>query len=99
MSQVPVDEVLSLLEPDFDLLEMGRVRMARVWRNEPPDHLPVLVGGALPERSEYPHYSLAEQFDDPENLNGAGRGLILHSLPVDPGMSVMDAVRTWRALA
>ena len=68
MSQVPVDEVLSLLEPDFDLLEMGRARMARIWRNEPPDRLPVLVGGVLPERSEYPHYSLAEQFDDPEKM-------------------------------
>lgn len=69
MSDVPVDEVLGLLEPDSERLTKGRERMARVWRNETVDAIPVLSGGGpVPERKQYPHYTLAEQFEDKEKM-------------------------------
>ncbi|NOZ20249.1 MAG: hypothetical protein GXP25_04085, partial [Planctomycetes bacterium] len=69
MSDVPVDEILALLEPDPDRLAQGRERQARVWRNEAPDAVPVISGGgAVPEKEKYPHYTKAEQFDDKEKM-------------------------------
>lgn len=69
MSNVPVDEVLALLTPDKNRLAKGRERMAAIWRNQPADAIPVLAGGgAAPERKNYPHYTLAEQFEDKEKM-------------------------------
>jgi len=69
MSDVPVDEVLSLLQPDEARLATGRERMARIWRDEPVDAVPVLSGGgAVPEKTDYPSYTKAEQFDDKEKM-------------------------------
>lgn len=69
MSDVPVDDVLELLDPDPDRLAKGRERMVKVWRNEEPDHLPLLAGGAtVPEREQFPHYTLEEQFSDKEKM-------------------------------
>ena len=92
MGLVPVDAVLNLLEPDFDRLAEGRARMAGVWRNESLDSLPVLVGDAVPERSEYPRYSLAEQFDDPEKmLYEHAWGMIATARGVGDGQLAMRA--------
>ena len=69
MSDVPVDEILALLEPDVERLRKGRERMAQIWWNREPDVLPVLAGaGEVPERERYPHYTLEEQFDDREKM-------------------------------
>jgi len=61
MSDVLVDEILALLEPDVERLRKGRGRMAQIWWNREPDGLPLLAGaGEVPERKRYPHYTLEE---------------------------------------
>ena len=43
--------------------------MTRVWRNEEPDHLPLLAGGGVvPEQERFSHYTLEEQFSDKEKM-------------------------------
>jgi len=40
-----VDKILSLLQPDKEVIGKGRQRQEAIWRGDEPDFLPILLGG------------------------------------------------------
>ncbi len=86
--------LLDLLCVDAARVETGRRRQAAVWRGEPPDRVPILLGRSesrqvadrvgpqylrlcehqlrggrpVPEYHAFDHYTLREQFDDPQKM-------------------------------
>jgi len=49
-----VEDVMSLLEPDFEILGKGKQRQEAVGRSKRVDYLPLIMNGVpVPEREEY----------------------------------------------
>ena len=71
-----IKKVLSLLEPDFEVIEKGKQRQALIARNESADYLPLLLQDVpVPEREKYcqpnpPYcqYNFKEQFYDKRKM-------------------------------
>ncbi|MBI3990644.1 MAG: hypothetical protein HY350_00695 [Candidatus Omnitrophica bacterium] len=62
------EDVLGLLKPDMNILEKGRERQGKIWRNEETDFLPIILSGAAPEMRAYPRYNMREQFYDKKKM-------------------------------
>lgn len=64
-----IGDVLKLLRADLRILEKGKERHSKIWRNEDPDFLPIILSaGSLPERQNFPRYNMKEQFYDKEKM-------------------------------
>jgi len=67
-----VEDAMSLLEPDFEILEKGKQRQQAIGRNENTDYLPLLLSNTtVPEKKkycqpekDYCQYNFKEQFYD-----------------------------------
>ncbi|MCK4419957.1 hypothetical protein KAV79_09130 [Candidatus Aerophobetes bacterium] len=67
-----VEDPMSLLEPDFEILEKGKQRQQAIGRNENTDYLPLLLSNTtVPEKKkycqpekDYCQYNFKEQFYD-----------------------------------
>ena len=67
-----VEDAMSLLEPDFEILEKGKQRQQAIGRNENTDYLPLLLSNTtIPEKKkycqpekDYCQYNSKEQFYD-----------------------------------
>jgi len=71
-----VEEVLDLLEPNFETLEKGKQRQGAVGKNKRTDYLPLIINGVLvPERErycqhdkDYCQYNHRERFYDKQKM-------------------------------
>src|SRR3989304_5891459 len=63
-----IDKILDFLRPDLKVLEKGKERQGKIWRNEEPDFLPIILSSTVPERDKFPKYNLKEQFYDKEKM-------------------------------
>ena len=94
MKYPELNYLLDLLQPDAARVEQGRPRQAALWRQEPPDCPPIVMGRVearqipdkvgpqylrlcehqlrggrpLPEYHAFDHYTLRQQFDDPQAM-------------------------------
>lgn len=68
--KIPLDELIGLVKKEIDekTLSDGIKRQAAVWEGKEPDYLPLVFGGAIPEKDRYPKYDFKEQFYDPEKM-------------------------------
>ena len=49
-----IEEVLGLLEPDFEVLEKGKQRQSAIGKSKPTDYLPLVINGVpVPEKEKY----------------------------------------------
>ena len=68
-SLVPLDELVGALSEWTADFERRRRVQAAVWRKEPVDYLPLLIGGGpVPEMRGVRRYNLEEQFFSPEKM-------------------------------
>jgi len=61
--EAEIEEMLKLLQPNFDVLGKGEQRQRAVWENKEADYLPLLIGNMpVKEREKYPSYNKRECF-------------------------------------
>jgi uroporphyrinogen-III decarboxylase len=64
----PIKDPLKFFCVDEEKLNRGQERMSAVWKNEPPDYLPIVFSVSLTEREHFPKISFTEEWESPEHM-------------------------------